>query len=459
MLKEQDHAKMFTRRAVVIGGIQAGILGVLGGRLAWLQIANGERYRTLSDQNRIDLKMLAPSRGVIVDRYGVPLAINSQNFRVLIVPEQAKDMKQALYELQNYIDLSDKEIEETLETASKTAKFVPIEVKDNLSWTEVAKIEVNLPDLPGLSTDEGERRNYPFNEATAHVVGYVGAVNKSEIGDDPVLALPGFKIGKTGVERRFDEEMRGKKGATQVEVNVKGREVRKLDTSPSKSGKRIALTLDGELQRYTQARLEKERSASAVIMDVHSGEVYTLASAPSFDPNLFISGMPFDIWEDLRTDAAHPLVNKAIAGQYPPASTFKMVVGLAGLRAGIINSKRMSYCSGRYEYGKDIFHCWKHSGHGWVDLEQALAESCDVYFYELATELGIEKIAEEARIFGLGEKLDFELGEERPGLVPDPDWKRGHSGGKWRPGDTIVTSIGQGSLLATPLQLDRKSVV
>ncbi len=449
----KDNPKLFTRRAIMIGGMQTAVLGVLGGRLAWLQISQGKRYRTLSDKNRISIKMLAPSRGTIVDRFGVPLAVNNQNFRVLVVPEQVKDMEQSLRALQNYIEVSEKDIQDVLKQAKRTAKFVPIEIKDDLSWKEVAKIEVNLPDLPGLSTDAGEQRNYPFGEATAHVVGYVGAVNKAEIGDDPVLSLPGFKIGKTGLEKRFDKEMRGAKGSAQVEVNVVGREVRKLDRQDSTTGARIITTLDGEFQRFVQERLGQERSASAVVMDAQTGAVYALSSSPSFDPNLFISGLPLDVWEELRADPAFPLTNKAISGQYAPASTFKMLVALAGMRAGKLTRKRTSFCTGRFEYGKDKFHCWKRSGHGWVGLEEALASSCDVYFYELGLDIGIDKIAEEARLFGLGDNLDFELKEERPGLVPDKNWKLGYDGTKWQPGETVVTSIGQGALLATPLQM------
>ncbi|MAI62536.1 MAG: penicillin-binding protein 2 [Micavibrio sp. TMED27] len=450
---EQDHGKLISRRAIIMGTMQTAALGVLGGRLAWLQVAQGSKYRTLSDKNRINVKMLAPSRGTIVDRYGVPLAVNGRNFRVLIVPEQVKDIESVLRALQSHIDLQESDIRSVLKEAKRNAKFVPIEVKDDLSWDEVAKIEVNLPDLPGLSTDVGQRRTYPFADATAHVVGYVGAVNEREIDQDPLLSLPGFRIGKTGIEKKFDKELRGEKGTAQVEVNVVGREVRELDVRDSHSGERLILTLDGELQRFTQTRLAQERSASAVIMDAHTGAVYTLASSPAFDPNLFISGMPFDIWEQLRTDAAHPLVNKAIAGQYPPASTFKMVVALAGLRAGLVNSNRTSFCGGHFQYGKDKFHCWKKHGHGRVDVMQAIQHSCDVFFYELAVELGIEKIAREARLFGLGDKLGFELTEESPGLVPDKEWKLGYNGRKWQVGETIVTSIGQGSLLATPLQM------
>ena len=453
MRQVKEQSKVFTRRAFVIGGLQGALLGVLGARLAWLQVSQGGRYKTLSDKNRINMKITAPSRGQIVDRYGVPLAVNEQNFRVLIIPEQAENIERSLRKLQGIIELSEQELTDVLEEVKKTAKFVPVEIQDDLSWEDVAKIEVNLPDLPGLSTDAGQRRSYPLGKATAHLVGYVGAVDKTELGDDPLLARPGFKIGKTGIEKSFDLSLRGERGVSQVEVNVIGREVRELEAQDSTPGQRVQLTIDAELQRFTQARLDQERSASAVLMDAHSGAVYALASSPAFDPNLFTSGLSPAAWQELLSDPAHPLNNKAISGQYPPASTFKMVTALAGLQAGLITKDRVSHCKGRYEFGKDRFHCWKSSGHGWVGLQEALAVSCDVYFYELATEIGIDKIAEVARSLGLGAKFDFDLGGERPGLVPDKNWKRGHIGQKWQPGETIVASIGQGYLQATPLQL------
>ncbi|MCB9982456.1 MAG: penicillin-binding protein 2 [Rhodospirillales bacterium] len=453
MKKNQDQVRVFTRRAFVIAGVQGALLGVLGGRLAWLQISQGARYKTLSDKNRINLKVLAPERGEIVDRFGVPLAVNAQNFRALIIPEQATDIEETLRRLQKMIELSEDDIQAVLKEAQKTAKFVPIEITDDLAWEDVAKIEVNLPDLPGLSTDAGKRRTYPFKEATAHLVGYVGAVSKNDIGDDPVLSLPGFKIGKTGIEKRFDLEMRGQAGRSEVEVNVVGREVRELKKRQSHHGRRVTLTIDGELQRFAQNRLSQEKSASAVIMDAHTGAVYALASAPAFDPNAFTSRISAAYWEELLANPAHPMTNKAVSGQYPPASTFKMISLLAGLQSGEINNNTTVFCKGYYEFGRDRFHCWKRGGHGWVDGRKALQMSCDTYFYDMATKVGIDKIAVVARMMGLGQKLDFELTEERPGLVPDRNWKRGKIGEKWQPGESIVASIGQGYLQATPLQL------
>ncbi|MCK5284482.1 MAG: penicillin-binding protein 2 [Alphaproteobacteria bacterium] len=453
MINEGKSAKVFSRRAFIIGALQAGTLCILGSRLAWLQISQGSRYKTLSDKNRINIKVIAPSRGHIVDRFGVPLAVNNQNFRVLVIPEQVKDLKTSLKILQTYISIDEECIEHVLEMAGKVSKFVPIEVKDELTWEEVAKIEVHLPELPGLFIDIGEVRSYPYNDSTAHIVGYVGFPTKIDLTDDPVLKLPGFKLGKTGIEKKFDVDLRGIAGIAEIEVNVIGREIRELKRKDARSGKRIALTIDGELQRFAQQRLCKEVSASAVIMDAHTGAIYAMASHPSFDPNIFIHGLSASAWEELLADKGHPLTNKAIAGQYPPASTFKMVTALAGLQVGKITKDRKVFCPGFYDYGKDRFHCWKRGGHGSINIVDALTQSCDTYFYELATEIGIDKISKTAKQLGFGSKFGFELLEERSGLVPDKNWKMGYHGEIWRPGDTIVTGIGQGSLQATPMQL------
>ncbi len=453
MKKDQDSAKIFTRRAFVVGALQASFLAVLGARLAWLQVSQGPRYKMLSDKNRIHIRMIAPSRGQIVDRFGVPLAVNNQDFRVLVVPEQADDLERSLRALQGLIKLEEEAIRSVLKRAAGTAKFVPLEIKDGLNWEDVAKIEVNLPDLPGLFIDVGEIRSYPYGASTAHIVGYVSAVSKAELGDDPVLTLPGFKTGKTGIEKEFDLDLRGKEGNAQVEVNVAGREVRELNRDPPAPGRRVSLTIDGELQRFAQNRLDREKSASAIVMDAHTGAVYALVSSPGFDPNLFTRGLSAAMWGELLADPGHPLTNKAIAGQYPPGSTFKMVTAMAALEAGLINSNRTVFCPGYFEYGGDRFHCWKAGGHGTVDLVRALTESCDTYFYEISTELGIDRIAAMAKRLGFGEKLGFDLKEERPGLMPDKNWKMGYLGEIWRPGDTIVAAIGQGYTQATPLQL------
>lgn len=451
--KQQERGKIFTRRAFVVGALQTTFLTALGARLAWLQLAQGDRYRTLANNNRINIKILPPTRGLIKDRNGIPLAVNDQNFRVVITPEQTGDLGKALSRLQKLIDLSQTDIKKVVTTAERQAGFVPIEVKDNLSWDDVARIEVHLTDLPGLNIDVGDLRSYPRKDSTAHVVGYVGAVNSSELNGDPVLSLPGFRIGKTGLEKTYDKELRGEAGSAEVEVNVVGREVRELKRNPGKMGRTLNLSLDINLQDYTQKRLGAEKSASAVIMDAKTGAVYALSSSPAFDPNMFTHGLSAEVWEELLADPGLPLNNKAVGGQYPPGSTFKMVTALAALEESVITRNSTVFCPGYYDYGKDRFHCWKHGGHGKMDLLEALAQSCDTFFYENATKIGIDKLAHYARLMGLGDKLGFELKEERPGLMPDKAWKEGYYGRPWQPGETIVASIGQSYIQTTPLQL------
>lgn len=451
--QDNERSIRFTRRAFFIGALQGGLLAVLGGRLAWLQVHEGHRYRMLSDKNRINLRLLAPSRGQIVDRFGVPLAVNNQNFRLLIVPEQTEEIESALRRIQKIITVDERNIRRVLKQIQRNPSFIPVEVRDNLEWEEVAKIEVHLGDLPGAATDVGEIRSFPFGPATAHLVGYVGAVSTREDSDDPLLSLPGFRVGKTGIEKTHDLALRGKAGRADVEVNVLGREVRELRRIPAVPGARVTLTIDAELQRFTQSRLDQEKSASAVVMDAYTGEIYAMASSPSFDPNVFSRGVSPDVWEEFQSEPVSRLNNKAVMGQYPPGSTFKMVTALAALEAGVINANTSVFCPGHYEYGQGKFHCWKKEGHGNMTMVRALAESCDVFFYRISTDLGIDRIAAMARRLGLGSRFDFELSEEASGLVPDQAWKKNRMGTSWQPGETIVSAIGQGYMLATPLQL------
>lgn len=450
---DNERGRRFTRRAFVMGGLQCGILSLLGGRLAWLQIAEGQRYRTLAEKNRISLRILAPSRGQIVDRFGVPLAVNVQNFRALLVPEQAGDVEKALRAFQNIVSVDDRDVHRLMKQVGRSPSFAPVEIRDNLTWPEVARVEVNLTDLPGISVEAGELRSYPFGEATAHLIGYVGAVAKNEQSEDPLTRLPGFRIGKNGIEKKWDAKLRGAAGRAEVEVNVLGREVRELRRFPARVGERTVLTIDAELQRLLYQRLAQERSASAVVLDAHTGAIYAMASFPAFDPNVFSRGIPSDLWEEIRAAPVTPLTNKAVAGQYPPGSTFKMVTALAGLEAGIIGKHTSVFCPGHYEFGRGRFHCWKKEGHGTVNVVRALSESCDVFFYRISTEIGIDRIATMARRLGLGAKFEFELVEQMPGLVPDVAWKKTRMGQPWHPGETVVASIGQGYMLATPLQL------
>ncbi|HZH28183.1 MAG TPA: penicillin-binding protein 2 [Azospirillaceae bacterium] len=451
--RDQDRYRLFTRRALVLGGMKLGILGGLAARLYYLQVVESEHYTMLAEDNRIALRLIAPSRGLITDSVGEPLAVNDQNFRVVITAEQAKDAPRVLRTLADLIGLSEAEIARVLRDIRRRRRFVPVNVKENLTWEQVAAVEVNAPELPGVSIDVGEVRRYPLGPATAHVLGYVGAVAESELTGDPVLALPGFKIGKGGVERLHDLALRGTAGTSHLEVNAVGRVIRELRREEGRSGREIRLTLDAGLQRFTQERLAQETSAAAVVMDVHTGGIYAFCSSPSFDPNDFTGGISAERWLELTTDPTKPMVNKVSGGEFAPGSTFKMIVGLAALEAGLIHPRATIGCPGHMVLGEHRFHCWKKGGHGALDMIGAIRESCDVYFYELARRMGVDRIHEMSLRFGLGQKTEIDLPGEKPGLIPSRQWKLGRFGVPWQGGESLVASIGQGYVLATPLQL------
>jgi len=452
MHRDSERHKLFSRRAMLLGAGQGVLLSTLVGRMYYLQVIEAKRYRTLADENRINFRLLPPPRGSIVDRQGRPMADNQQNYRVVIVPEQAGNVEQTLNLLSLIVPLSAGERRRIRREVKRKRGFVPITVRENLDWAEVARIEVNTPDLPGILIDVGQSRHYAFGFETAHVLGYVAAVSEKELTGDPLLELPGFRIGKAGIERVYDLALRGTGGSSQVEVNALGRVIRELDRQEGQPGVEVQLTIDLELQRYITKRLG-DYSASCVVVDVHSGEVLSLVSTPSFDPNAFDTGLSQAEWESLVSNPKAPLTDKAITGQYAPGSTFKMTVALAALAKGAITADTHFFCSGKIKLGNREFHCWKRSGHGRLDLEGALEHSCDVYFYETARRTGIERIGAMARRLGLGHPLGLDLPGEKPGLVPTKEWKLGAVGRPWQLGETLITGIGQGYLLTTPLQL------
>lgn len=450
---DDSHSKQFSRRAFTLGLLSTALYGGLFYRLSWLQITNGHQYETLSDKNRIHVNLTTPVRGYILDRHGYTLAHNEQKFRVQVIPEQTADINRSLDALSSIVDLrpSDKEI--VIKRSKRQAKFIPITIRDNLTWEDVSAIEISLPDLPGISIDVGQKRLYPYGSNFAHLVGYVGAVNEKEMTNEPVLRLPGFQIGKTGTEKLFEKNLRGRAGTKSIEVNSSGRMVRELGEEKGIIGHTVSMTIDHKLQSKIMKILSRKKSASAVVMDVHTGAVYACASYPSFDPNLFATRLPQKTWDSLLHNPGKPLNNKAISGQYPPGSTFKMITGLAALKSGVIDKDTSFFCNGHFDVNKERFHCWKRAGHGWMNIYSSLEESCDVYFYNIAKEVGIAKIAAMAKKFGLGEKYDISLPQESGGLIPTQNWKRGQIGKEWHLGDTINTTIGQGYVLATPLQL------
>jgi len=460
-VRDTERAASFTRRAVVLSLGTMGLFSTVVWRLYGLQVKQAEEFGILAEENRVNLRLLVPQRGRILDRFGEELASNRQNFRVLLVPEDARSMgvsnvEEALNVLGEIVEISDYRRRRVLREARRNRPFVPITVKENLDWNEFARVNVNLPDLPGVVPEVGQIRHYPHGNHVAHLVGHVGAVTSEEqdADDDPLLRLPEFRIGKLGVERRLDLDLRGSAGTARVEVNAVGRVIRELARNEGTPGDDVVLTIDNELQAFTAAQFDGESGAAAVL-DVETGDILALVSQPGFDPNLFTFGISHEDWGQLRDDPLNPMVNKAVAGQYPPGSTFKMVVALAGYESGLIDPNDTVFCSGAYTYGNRDYHCWRRQGHGAMNMRSGIKHSCDVYFYDLARRIGIDRIAEMSERLGLGAATGIQLPGERRGSVPNENFRRGRSadGRPWVGGETLITGIGQATLLTTPLQL------
>lgn len=452
MYHDNDRAKLFSRRAMMLASGKATLVVGLAARMYYLQVMEADKYAMQAEDNRITTRLLAPPRGLILDRNGVAMAINQQNYRVMVVAEQTPSLDYTLDALAKIIPIGESERARIHKEARRRRRFVPVSVRENLTWEEVARVEVNAPDLPGIIIDVGQSRYYPMESLGAHILGYVAAVSENDLTDDPLEELPGFRIGKGGVEKVYDMALRGRAGTSSLEVNSVGRIHRELERKEGEPGIDLNLTLDIRLQQYAAQRLGDE-SAAVVVMDILTGDVIVMASTPSFDPNSFNRGLSNDEWKDLTTNARSPLTNKVIAGQFAPGSTFKLLTALAALESRDITPDMRVLCTGHMQLGSIKFHCWKKEGHGSQDLISGLKNSCDVYFYEVARRVGFEKIAEMARRFGLGTQTGIDLPSERPGLIPDRAWKRKALKQPWHPGETLINAIGQGYVTATPIQL------
>lgn len=453
MRRDTQGQKLLTRRAALLAGGQGLAIAALGARLYQLQIVERDRYTLLSEENRINLRPLVPPRGRILDRFGAPLADNRPNYRVVVVPEQAGDLERTLDAVAALIEISDADRQRVLRDAKRKHSFVPLIVRSNLSWADMARIEIAVPELPGVSIEQGLIRDYPQGQTASHIVGYVGAVLEKELNGDPLLELPDFRIGRAGVERAADVTLRGSAGTSQVEVNAYGRVVREVARSPGQPGQDVVLALDGALQDFVTKRCAGEQSVACVVLDAITGDVLALVSTPSFDPMLFSAGLTPAMWQELSTDPRNPLSNKAIAGVYPPGSTFKPVVALAALETGAITPDTAISCPGYTQLGDATFHCWRKGGHGSLRLHDAIKHSCDVFFYEAARRTGIDRLANMANRMGFGNKLGIDIPGERGGLIPTREWKLATTGVPWQQGETLIAGIGQGSVLATPLQI------
>jgi penicillin-binding protein 2 len=453
LVTENSQAYTFTRRALFLGAAQAGVGTLLAGRMAWLSIAENEHYRLLSESNRVQLMLVPPRRGWIVDRYGKPIAINRSDYRVDLIPDQLVDRDRIIGELTKLLGLTPDEVERIHDDLVRAADYQPVEVAENLPFDKYAAVTVRLPELPGVAPMRGFSRFYPSGPAVGHLVGYVGTANKEEYDaqKNPLLITPGFKIGKAGLEKTMDLRLRGKPGAKRLEVTAHGKLIRELSTLTDVAGGTLPLTIDAGLQDYAARRLG-EQAGSIAVLDCRTGDILAMASMPAYDPNSFSDGISHNEWSMMAEDERHPLINKVLQGLYPSGSTIKPLMSLAFLQAGLNPRERVN-CTGAYRVGNAIFHCDKKGGHGPLDMHEAIIKSCDIYFYHMSLAAGAEAIAPMARQLGLGQEFDLPVPSQRYGTVPDPAWMERKYHRKWEMYDTINMSIGQGNVLVNPLQL------
>lgn len=454
--RENQQLKSLTRRAAILGAGQVLLAGVLASRMYYLQVVDSSQYKLLADENRISLRLIPPRRGRLLDRFGEELAASRQNLGAIIIPEKAGNVERSLDMLAKHLPISVQQRARILDEVRRKPRFLPVIVAQDLSWEEFARINVNSYDLHGVQPMAGETRSYPHGPLLSHLIGYVAAVSESDIekdqADDLLLRLPGFRIGKSGVEKIQDTPLRGKAGNMRVEVNAYERVIRELSRQDSIPGHDVVMTLDMELQKAAAAALAGQ-SGSIAVLDVQRGEVLALVSVPGFDPDAFNIGLSPAQWRDLQNDPMKPLINKSIGGLYPPGSTIKPLVALAALASGAMSPDDGVVCNGKIQLGGHLFHCWRKEGHGRLTMREAIKRSCDVYFYEAGQRAGIGAMAKMGRLFGLGVMHDLGLPEEKAGLMPSPEWKRARFNQPWVGGETLIAAIGQGYMQVTPLQL------
>ena len=451
-----ESQRRITRRALILGGAQAGFGGLLALRMRFMQVDQADEFRLLADENRINIRLIPPSRGRIFDREGRVVAENVPSYRITMVREQAGDVQQVIARLAQLVELDPDELDRAVRDLHDLRGDTPVTIADRITWDDLSRVAVNAPALPGVTPEVGLSRRYPQGANYAHIVGYVGPVSDKDLAridaPDQLLRIPRFQVGKIGLEARRETPLRGKAGTKRVEVNAAGRIMRELDRVEGNAGSDFQITIESGLQSYVHARLKTE-SAAAVVMNCETGDLLACVSTPSFDPNLFVRGISQTDYSALLENKYRPLPNKAVQGVYPPGSTFKMVTALAALEADEAQAEDTVHCPGFLEVSDRKFHCWKRGGHGNMNLHTSLRESCDVYFYEMALRTGIENISAMARKLGLGVKHDLAMTSVAKGLAPTKAWKAEIKGAEWVIGDSVNASIGQGFVLASPLQL------
>ena len=447
-------SKLISRRMFVMTVCKAVVVvGVLG-RLISLQINESKKYKTLSDKNRFREWKLAPQRGVIKDYFDREIASNKQVYQIHLIPENSQSIEQVFFRLKSILDLSDKKIFLLKKKIAKQKPWEPIIISDNLNWSEFSRINLFLHELQGIEPIVSVARVYKDN-SSAHVLGYVSQVSPKDLKEKKYLkemSVPGIAVGKTGLEKRLDKEIIGKVGFQRYEVNAYGKRIKQIQVDQGQAGKSFKTTLDLDIQKFA-SELLKDKAASVCVMNIYNGDIVSLVSSPIFDPNAFVHGVEKKYWNNLIKNKKKPLINKAISGLYPPGSTIKTLVALSALENNIIRPLNTVKCTGKIELFGEKFHCWKKKGHGTVNMRSAIKRSCDVYFYEVARRLGVDRLSETAKNFGLGKRVLRDFAEERSGVVPSTTWKKKYIGQNWYLGETLHSGIGQGYFQSTPIQL------
>ena len=444
------------RRMFIIGAAKLVVFSGIIARLFSLQITENKKYLTLSDKNRLREWRLPPIRGEFLDYFENVIAGNLKVYQLHVIPEEVEDFKYLMVRLKRILSISNNEFKKIIKQKNNQKSWETLIISKNLTWEQFTKINYYLHDLVGAKPVLSVSRNYPFNENYTHVLGYVSEASKKDILNNEIIKdtfVPGLKVGKTGLEKTFENELIGTNGVKRYEVNAYGKRISQLDHTVGLNGKTIQLTIDTEIQKLCNELL-KDMAGSISVMDIYTGEIVAMQSSPSFDPNLFLFGINQDDWQLIRNNPLKPLVNKTLSGLYSPGSTFKPIVALSALENGIIDENFKVNCTGKIEMYGQTYHCWKKKGHGIVDLKSAMKQSCDTYFYEIARKLGVDRLKETSIKFGLGEKvLNETFSIEKKGLIPDTKWKKNNLGKGWVIGETLITGIGQGYTQTTPLQL------
>ena len=451
--EDKKQYSVLNRRTFFLYILKLSLFSIVGWRLYNIQIKESDKYKTLSKNNQIDIEIIYPLRGKIFDINNNLLASNKKVFDIYIIPENTKNLNKTLNQISEIIKIDFSKKRKIIELSKKVQKFEKIKIFENVSWQDLEKIETNKLNIDGIFIAQDYMRVYQYGNIFSHLLGYINKPNSEELSLPFIANMPDLDIGKEGLEKNFNSILVGKSGQREIEVNSFGRIIREISRVDSNKGKDLQITLDLRLQQYSMNLLNAHRAGSVVVMNIENGDIKTIASTPFYDPNKIIKKPNKDYWDSLLSNNLSPLTFRSVQGLYAPGSTFKMIVAIAGLYYGVINNDTQHFCNGKIALGDRLYHCWKNNGHGSMNVQNAIKESCDVFFYEISKKIGIDRIAQVAKDFGLGKIYDLPISNQKMGIVPSKDWKKKKIGESWYPGETLISAIGQGFVLVNPLQL------